>query len=114
MSVNNEYAVWRQTGNGVSTQTSLEAIKNVCDTHHIITNLIYNYCNNEETHKICGSYMGSYIFENYPFIKPLLPQIEAYCQETGTKLYFPKRKRNKILKALFGWKIAATIINKYL
>lgn len=111
LAVDSEYAVWRQTGNGVSTQASLEAIKSVCDTHRIISNLIYNYRYDKETRQICGNYIGNYIFENYPFIKPLLPQIEIYCKETGTKLYFPKRRRISILKAFFGWKTAATIIN---
>lgn len=114
LAVDSEYAVWWQTGSGVSTQMSLRAIESVCETHCIISDLIYSYRNDEETRKICGRFIGAYIFFNYPLIKPLLPQIETYCKKTNTVLYFPKQRRISILKALLGWKIAAIIINKYL
>lgn len=114
LAVDSEYAVWWQTGSGVSTQMSLRAIESVCETHCIISDLIYSYRNDEETRKICGRFIGAYVFFNYPLIKPLLPQIETYCEKTNTVLYFPKQRRISILKALLGWKIAAIIINKYL
>ena len=114
LAVDSEYAVWWQTGSGVSTQMSLRAIESVCETHCIISDLIYSYRNDEETRKICGRFIGAYVFFNYPLIKPLLPQIETYCENTNTVLYFPKQRRISILKALLGWKIAAIIINKYL
>lgn len=114
LSVKSAYVVWWQTGNGVSTQMSLKAIESVCETHYIISDLIYSYRNDEETRKICGRVMGAYIFFNYPLVKPLLPQVEAYCKETNTVLFFPKRRSISVLKFLFGWKITAIISNKYL
>lgn len=112
LSVNNVFAIWRQTKKGVSTQTSLKAHASVIDTFEIITSLLIRYKNTQEMRLICSKYIGLYVFANYPAIKTLMPRINKLLKNINIKLILPDRKALKLLRMLFGWKLSIRIIKK--
>jgi len=112
LSVNNVFAIWRQTKKGVSTQTSLAAHSSVIDTYEVITKRLIEYKNSQEMRTICGQYIGGFVYENYPQIKSLLPKIDILLKRIDSSLLLPNRKIIKMLRFIFGWKRALKLINK--
>tara|TARA_R110000868_G_scaffold9301_5_gene46708 strand:+ start:1858 stop:2943 length:1086 start_codon:yes stop_codon:yes gene_type:complete len=110
LSVPNEFAVWRQTGKGVSTNTSTEAINSVIDTLDIISKLILRYNDTAEMREICGTYIGAYVLGNYSDIKHLLPKVEQLLHSINAKMKFPNRKLIRLFTFCFGWKSALPLI----
>lgn len=113
LSVNNVFAIWRQTGNGVSAKVSLEALDSTLETYNIISHLIINYKNNYESRRICAQYIGNFIYQYYSQIKSLLPKIYDILNFLNQPVILPERKVIKFLRIIFGWKIALRLIHKY-
>lgn len=107
------YAVWRQTGIGVSTKKSLDAYASVIATYSIITNLILQYQNNSENRYCCAKYIGGFVYGSYPDIKLLMPQVYAILDKIKQPVILPKRRILMVLRLFFGWKLALNIIHKY-
>jgi glycosyltransferase involved in cell wall biosynthesis len=112
LSVNNVFAIWRQTKKGVSTQTSLAAHLSVIDSFEVITEKLIQYKNSSEMRILCGKYIGGFVYENYPQIKSLLPKIDILLKKIDISLLLPNRKVLKMLSSVFGWKIALLLIKK--
>lgn len=108
-----EYAVWRQTGSGVSAQISKAAAISVIQTIMTITELIYDYRKDNETKKLCGLHFGYYIYEHYPQLTDYVHEIKRYLDKQETPLLFPQTKKMKLLQSLFGWQLALSIIHKF-
>lgn len=110
LSVPDEFAVWRHTGKGVSTNTSAEAINSVIYTLDIISKLIIRYKDTAEMREICGRYIGAYVLGNYAHTKYLLPKVEELLNDINAKMKFPNRKLISLFTFCFGWRIALPII----
>lgn len=113
LSVKNVYAVWRQTGIGVSTKKSIEAHASMIKSYAIISKLILNYNNSMEYKQICARYIGLFVYTNYPGISPIMPMIYDIQKDINQPLTLPNRKILKFLRIIIGWKLALKIIHKY-
>lgn len=113
LSVPSEYAVWRRTMKGVSNQTKLDSIDSVIDTLDITSKLLFNYDDSLEMKRICGKYIGFYVYQEYPNIKPLLPKIELLAKTNDIEINLPERKILKLLTLCFGWKTALKLNHKF-
>lgn len=113
LSVKSVFAIWRQTGNGVSSELSLKAQKSMLHTYDIISHLILNYRDNEENRYNCARYIGSFVYRFYPQIEPIMPRVYEILDYLNQPLILPKRRLLKLLRCLFGWKIALRLIHKY-
>lgn len=112
-SVKDTYAYWRQTGVGVSTKRSIEAHASMLKSYDIISSLILRHKDSLENRRICAKYIGFFIYQYYPEIKPLLPEIDKLLLKLKQPLILPNRKILIILRCLLGWKRALTIIKKF-
>jgi glycosyltransferase involved in cell wall biosynthesis len=112
LSVNNVFAIWRQTKKGVSTQTSLAAHSSVIDTFEVITYSLIQYENSMEMSLICGNYIGGFVYGNYPEIKSLMPKINKLLKKVDSSLLLPNRKIVTLFRFCFGWKVALVLIKK--
>ena len=110
LSVPDEFAVWRHTGKGVSTNSSVEAINSVIDTLDIISKLIIRYKDTDEIRGICGTYIGAYVLGNYSHIKHLLPKVEQLLLSINAEMKFPNRKVIRLFTFCFGWRVALPLI----
>lgn len=113
LSVKDSYAYWRQTGVGVSTKRSIEAHASMLRSYDIISSLILHYKDSTDNRKICAKYIGFFVYQFYPEIKPLLPEIDKLLLKLKQPLILPNRKILIILRCLLGWKRALTIIKKF-
>ena len=113
LSVKEVYAIWRQTGSGVSSQMSLKAQESMLHTYDIISHLILNYKDNEENRYNCAKYIGGFVYSLYPQIDPLMPKVYEILVFLKQPLILPQRKVLKLFKVFLGWKIALRIIHKY-
>lgn len=112
LSVNNVFAIWRQTKKGVSTQVSLAAHSSVIATYEVITEKLIQYKNSYEMRTICGKYIGGFVYENYPQIESLMPKIDHLLKKIETRLMLPNRKIIKLFTVCFGWKSGLILIKK--
>lgn len=113
LSVNDVFAIWRQTGSGVSSQMSLKAQESMLQTYDIISHLILDYKDNEENRYNCARYIGSFVYRFYPQIEPIMQKVYEILDYLQQPLILPERKIFKFLRALLGWKIALRLIHKY-
>ena len=113
LSVNNVFAIWRQTGNGVSTKMSLNAQASMLKTYDIISHLIINYKDNDDIRHSCAKYIGGFIYNNYPQISVLMPKVYEILNFLNQPIILPDRKVLKILRIFLGWKIALRLMHKY-
>lgn len=113
LSVNNVFAVWRQTGTGVSSQLSLRAQESMLKTYDIISHLILNYKDNNNIRYSCAKYIGGFVYCNYPQIASLMPQVYEILNYLKQPLILPQRRVLKILRMILGWKLALRLIHKY-
>lgn len=111
--VKDVYAIWRQTGSGVSSQLSLEAQSSMLKTYDIISHLILDYKDNNDTRYNCARYIGSFVYNNYPGIAPLMDNVYKTLDYLKQPLILPQRRVLKILRLMFGWKTALRLIHKY-
>lgn len=111
--VNDVFAIWKQTGTGVSSQISLKAQESMLQTYDIISHLILNYKDNEENRYKCARYIGGFVYRFYPQIEPIIPKVYEILDYLNQPLILPKRRFLKLLRCLFGWKIALRLIHKY-
>lgn len=112
LSVKNVFAIWRQTGNGVSTRKSTESHKSVLLTFKRIINLILSYKDTSETRYACANHLGLFLYMHYDTIQPLIPDILKVYNELGTGIVLPNRKTIKILRFFLGWRNALKITKK--
>ncbi|MEJ8768816.1 glycosyltransferase family 2 protein [Prevotella sp. HCN-7019] len=113
LSVNNVFAIWRQTGTGVSSKMSLEAQKSVLRTYDIISHLIISYKDNDDTRYNCARYIGFFVYTNYPQIKELMQMVYEILNYLHQPLILPQRRVLKFLRTILGWKIALCLIHKF-
>lgn len=113
LSVKDTYAYWRQTGIGVSTKRSIESHASMLKSYDIISSLILHYKDSTDNRKICAKYISFFVYQYYPEIKPLLPEIDKLLLKLKQPLILPNRKILIILKFILGWKRALTIIKKF-
>lgn len=113
LSVKDTYAYWRQTGIGVSTKRNIEAHASMLKSYDIISSLILHYKDSTNNRKICAKYISFFVYQYYPEIKPLLPEIDKLLFKLKQPLILPKRKILITLRFLLGWKRALTIIKKF-
>lgn len=111
--ISDVFAIWRQTGIGVSSQISLKAQESMLQTYDIISHLILNYKDNEENRYNCARYIGSFVYRFYPQIEPIMPKVYAILDYLQQPLILPQRKILEFLRVLLGWKIALRLIHKY-
>lgn len=96
-------AIWRQTNNGVSRQTSDKAWRSFFETHRRIAELILSYQDNKESKYICSRYICSSLFEHYPIPKDCIDAQKNFLKKHHIKLVVPNRRRYKLLSFVFGW-----------
>lgn len=113
LSVNDVFAIWRQTETGVSSQVSLKAHESMVQTYDIISHLILNYKDNEENRYNCARYIGGFVYSLYPQIEPIMPKVNEILDYLQQPLTLPQRKVLKFLRFFLGWKIALRLIHKY-
>lgn len=113
LSVNNVFAIWRQTGTGVSSKLSLEAQKSVLRTYDIISHLIISYKDDDDTRYNCARYIGFFVYTNYPQIKELMQMVYEILNYLHQPLILPQRRVLKFLRTILGWKIALCLIHKF-
>lgn len=111
--VPDEYAIWRQTGIGVSTKKTIKAHASMIRSYEIISKLILNYNDGMEYRKICAKYIGLFVYTYYPEISPIMPMIYKVLQQIKQPLMLPDRKILIFLRTIMGWKLALKIIHKY-
>lgn len=104
VSVKSVHAIWRQTSNGVSRQTSDKAWRSFFETHRRIANLILAYNNDEEIKYQCSRYICNSLFEHYPVPEDCITAQELFLKKHNLKFIVPNRRRYKFLSSLFGWK----------
>lgn len=104
ISVKTVNAIWRQTHNGVSRQTSEKAWKSFFETHRRIAELILSYKNNEETKYNCSRYICASLFEHYPIPDVCIKAQELFLKKHNMKFVVPNKRRYKYLSSVFGWK----------
>lgn len=113
LSVNDVFAIWKQTGTGVSSQLFLKFHESMLQTYDIISHLILNYKDNEENRYNCAKYIGGFVYGYYPQIEPIMPKVYEILSYLQQPLILPKRKVLMLLRFFFGQKIALRIIHKY-
>ncbi|MFI3302538.1 MAG: glycosyltransferase family 2 protein [Rikenellaceae bacterium] len=113
LSVPNEYAVWRQTGVGVSTKLSVAAHESVLRSFDTIATMLLAYRDDKQTRGLCASRLGQYVYVNYPSCKPVMAEIYRQLGELGEPFQLPRRRVLKALSALFGWRLALRMIRKF-
>lgn len=113
LSVNNVFAIWRQTSNGVSTKRSVEAHKSMIKSYDIISNLILSYNNSEEYKTICAKYIGGFVYRYYPELASAMQDVETLLNKLNRPLLLPQRKVLSLLRLFLGWKKALILIHKY-
>lgn len=113
LSVPEEYAIWRQTGTGVSTSKNIGAFTSMIKSYDIISKLIVNYNNSIEYKQICAKYIGGFVYENYPRISSIMPMVYAILKDIKQPLILPNRKILRFLRIIMGWELALKIIHKY-
>jgi hypothetical protein len=62
--------------------------------------------------KICGRYLGFFVFNHYLRIESILNDVEKICKELRVPLLLPERKILKVLKTFLGWKRAVLLMHK--
>ncbi|MCR6638036.1 MAG: glycosyltransferase [Sporocytophaga sp.] len=112
LNVDDEYALWRQTFKGVSSNKSKDAILSHFKTLIFISEILLSYKNDEDTVQICGQKIGLFIFTHYVYIKDDLKLLQPLRNQYGFKIIYPYRKKFKILKLFFGETKALEIISK--
>ena len=112
LSVNHVYAFWRQTNKGVSAQKSLKSHSAVIHSYDLISQLLIKYDSSTSMRNICGKYIGFYVYENYPQIEKVFPEIEKLLIKINSKLQLPSRKLIKLFTFCFGWKTGLKFINR--
>lgn len=112
LSVNNVYAFWRQTNKGVSAQKSLKSHSAVIHSYDIISQLLIKYDNSTSMRNICGKYISFYVYENYPQIEKVFPEIEKLLIKINSTLQLPYRKVTKLFTFCLGWKMGLKFMNK--
>ncbi len=113
LSVPKEYAIWRQTGVGVSTKLSVEAHRSVLRTFETISTMLLEYRDDKRMRELCGDRLGLYVYVNYPSCKDVMPEIYRQFDLLGEPFKLPPRNVLSLLSAIFGWKIALRIIHKF-
>lgn len=113
LSVNNVFAIWRQTGNGVSTKRSIEAFKSVVKSYDIISDLILRYNNSEEYKTICAKYIGAFVYRYYPELASAMQDVDILLKKLNRPLLLPQRRVLSLLRLFLGWKKALILIHKY-
>ncbi|MFI3305845.1 MAG: glycosyltransferase family A protein [Rikenellaceae bacterium] len=110
LSVAEEYAVWRQTGVGVSTKRSTAAHASVLRSYATIARLLLDYRDTPTTRRLCGERLGYYLYENYPFDESIMRSLHRQLEWLGEPLTLPPRRALRSLTALFGWRMALRIM----
>lgn len=113
ISVKDVCAIWRQTGNGVSTKLTTATQNSILKTYEIITHLIIEYNNTESNRLTCASYIGNFVYFNYINIDSIMPKVYEILDYLQEPLILPKRKILIFLKFFLGWKNALRLIHKY-
>lgn len=113
LSVKSVFAIWRQTGTGVSSQLSLATQKSILMTYKVITRLILEYDDCYNNRYDCAKYIGNFVYNNYPKMSPIMPQVYEILDYLEQPLILPGRRILKIMKAIIGWKNSLRIIHKY-
>lgn len=113
VSVATARVIWRQTNVGISSQTNQEAVRSMAESLIKIARVLLSSSSSDDISGICGRYVGLFVFKNYPAIKPVLPRIIDAMRELNVELVLPDRRLLGVLRPIVGWKIAATVMNKY-
>lgn len=112
VSISDEFAVWRQTGTGISSAMSREALLSMVESYQKIFKLSISKQNTEEMRKICGAYMGLFVYTQYPHIQPIMGRIQEILTEIDAPLILPGRRVLKTLKFFLGWKSSVALIHR--
>lgn len=113
LSVNDVYAFWRQTNKGVSSKKSINAHSAVINSYDIIAQLLLKYNSNLQMRKICGKYIGFFVFENYLELKDLFPMIDDVLEKNNCSLELPNKKVVRLFSIFFGWKKSLRYLHKF-
>ncbi|MDR2406552.1 MAG: glycosyltransferase [Bacteroidales bacterium] len=113
LSVSEDFGVWRQTGSGVSSKVTPEALTSVVKTYRIISALILKYKNSEENRVMCAKRIGGFVYEFYPFCKPVFPEVFQLLHDLKQPLLLPERRMLKYLRCFLGWQLALKIIHRF-
>lgn len=111
LAVPDEFAIYRRTYAGVSHQFSMDAQLSMLKTYDIITDLLLEYKDTTEIREISARYVAKFVFQYYPAIEPLLPDVYKLLNKLKQPLLFPDNNRRfRFLKTFLGWKLALRII----
>ena len=104
-----EYAIWNREYSGtISNNHSEEAELSVVESYKIITNLILDYCNNQNNRTICAKHIGILLYDLYPKKKIASQRIIDVLNQYNLPILLPTRNITKIIEYLFGWKISVS------
>jgi len=110
--IKDAFAIWRQTGIGVSAQLSLKAVESMLETYRKILKLTIEKQDTILTREICGEYFGLFIYTQYPQLKAILPRVKEILNELDIPIILPRRKVVKILNLFFHWEKTVSLIYK--
>lgn len=111
LSIKEEAAIYRKTGAGLSTKTSVDAVISVFHTYKKIMQLALSKNNTDAMRLICGRWFGLFVFINYPQLKSTISDVEKICRLNNIPLQMPERRIYKLLRIIFGWKNAISIMH---
>ncbi len=112
LSIREEYAVWRQTGVGVSTQLSNAAHESVIRSYSTIAHLLLAYRNDSKTRRLCAERLGYYVYANYPSCEESMREIYRQLNWLGEPLRLPRRRILRVLTTLLGWQRALRLLHR--
>jgi len=110
--IKDAFAIWRQTGIGVSSQLSLKAVESMLETYRKILKLTIEKQDTIVTREICGEYLGLFIYTQYPQLRTILPRVKEILNELDIPVILPKRKVVKTLNLFFNWESTVSLIYK--
>ena len=108
--VGETHAIWRQTGIGVSTKMTTQAVASVCKTHRILTKLILDYRGSREMKRLCAKLISLYLFDHYRLLGSELDVMKQFMRDNQLNFIVPCRRKAKWLSSLLGWEMAARIL----
>jgi len=110
--IKDEFAIWRQTGSGISSQLSLKAVASMLETYRKILKLTVEKQETLLIREICGEYFGMFIYTQYPQLKLILPRVKEILIELNIPVILPGRKVVKVLNIFFDWEKTVSLIYK--
>lgn len=104
-----EFAVWRRTFKGVSSNNSIKAYHSVIKSYDMIITLLLEYQNTPEMRNICANHVGYLFYEMYPISKENVEECFSLLHKYNLPLQIPIKKEFPIVQKITNWETAIII-----